>query len=63
MLPNLGMASLQSYLIDIMMMGNLASKERTVSEMEVLLYSAGWKISNIKRSTGSLWAYTIAAPI
>ncbi|KAH9888541.1 S-adenosyl-L-methionine-dependent methyltransferase [Cubamyces lactineus] len=63
LLPNLGMANLQSYLIGIMMMGYLAAKERTVSEMESLLQSTGWRISTIKRSTGSLWAYTIATPI
>ncbi|KAI0324796.1 S-adenosyl-L-methionine-dependent methyltransferase [Cubamyces sp. BRFM 1775] len=63
LLPNFGVANLQTYLIGIMMMGYLAAKERTVSEMEELLLSAGWKVNNVHRSVGSLWAYTTAEPV
>ncbi|OJT12731.1 Sterigmatocystin 8-O-methyltransferase [Trametes pubescens] len=62
-LPNLGVANVHGYLIDIMMMGMFGAKERTVSEMSELALSAGWKVTDIRRSPGSLWAYTTAVPV
>ncbi|KAI0666975.1 S-adenosyl-L-methionine-dependent methyltransferase [Trametes maxima] len=62
LLPNLGMANLHGYLIDIMIMNFGAAKERTVDEMSELALSSGWKITDIRRSPGSLWAYTTAVP-
>ncbi|KAI0364842.1 S-adenosyl-L-methionine-dependent methyltransferase [Pilatotrama ljubarskyi] len=63
LLPNLGVANIHGYLIDIMMMGMFGAKERTVNEMSELALSAGWKIQTIRRSPGSLWAYTTAVPV
>ncbi|KAI0712846.1 O-methyltransferase [Cerioporus squamosus] len=63
LLPNLGRASANGYLLDISMLGMLAAKERTYRELDVLLRSAGWQISRVKRAVGSLWAYTAAEPI
>ncbi|KAI0359496.1 S-adenosyl-L-methionine-dependent methyltransferase [Trametes cingulata] len=63
LLPNLGVANIHGYLIDIMMMGMFGAKERTVKEMSELALSAGWKIETIRRSPGSLWAYTTAVPV
>ncbi|OSC97043.1 S-adenosyl-L-methionine-dependent methyltransferase [Trametes coccinea BRFM310] len=62
-LPNLGVANIHGYLIDVMMMGMFGAKERTVAEMTELTLSAGWKITDIRRSSGSLWAYTTAVPV
>lgn len=46
------------------MMGMFNGQERTVDEMRVLVLSAGWKITEIRRSTpGSVWAYTTAIPV
>ncbi len=45
------------------MMGMFGAKERTVSEMSELALSAGWKVTDIRRSPGSLWAYTTAVPV
>ncbi|KAI0653621.1 S-adenosyl-L-methionine-dependent methyltransferase [Cubamyces menziesii] len=63
LLPNLGMANMPGYLIDIMMMTLLAAGERTVDEMCVLMQPVGWKIECVRRSPGSLWAYTICVPV
>ncbi|KAI0628454.1 S-adenosyl-L-methionine-dependent methyltransferase [Trametes polyzona] len=62
-LPNLGVANIHGYLIDIMMMGMFGAKERTVSEMSELALSAGWKVTDVRRAPGSLWAYTTAVPV
>ncbi|KAI0827576.1 S-adenosyl-L-methionine-dependent methyltransferase [Trametes gibbosa] len=62
-LPNLGVANIHGYLIDIMMTGMFGAKERTVNEMSELALSAGWKVTDIRRSPGSLWAYTTAVPV
>ncbi|TFK81004.1 S-adenosyl-L-methionine-dependent methyltransferase [Polyporus arcularius HHB13444] len=63
LLPNLGRASANGYLLDISMLGMMNAKERTYREMDALLRSAGWQISRVKRAVGSLWAYTAAEPI
>ncbi|KAI0644813.1 S-adenosyl-L-methionine-dependent methyltransferase [Trametes meyenii] len=63
LLANLGIANIHGYLIDVMMMGMFGAKERTVGEMSALLLSAGWKIVDIRRSPGSVWAYTTAVPV
>ncbi|KAI0324802.1 S-adenosyl-L-methionine-dependent methyltransferase [Cubamyces sp. BRFM 1775] len=63
LLANLGAANLQPYLLDLMMTAMLAGKERTMAEMAELLLSAGWKMSQVRRSAASLWAYTIAVPV
>ncbi|KAI0682015.1 S-adenosyl-L-methionine-dependent methyltransferase [Earliella scabrosa] len=63
LLPNLGRASSNGYILDISMLGMFNAKERTYREMDALTQSAGWKISRVKRAVGSLWAYTAAEPI
>ncbi|KAI0630028.1 S-adenosyl-L-methionine-dependent methyltransferase [Trametes polyzona] len=63
LLPNLGKASANGYLLDISMLGIFDAKERTFREMDALTQAAGWKITNVKRAVGSLWAYTTAVPI
>ncbi|KAI0653625.1 S-adenosyl-L-methionine-dependent methyltransferase [Cubamyces menziesii] len=63
LLANLGAASLRPYLLDLTMTAILAGKERTMDEMATLLLSAGWKMTEVKRSPTSLWAYTIAVPV
>lgn len=45
------------------MLGLFDAKERTYREMDALTQSAGWKITDVKRAVGSLWAYTTAAPV
>ncbi|OSC96294.1 S-adenosyl-L-methionine-dependent methyltransferase [Trametes coccinea BRFM310] len=63
LLPNLGKASANGYILDVSMLGLFDAKERTYREMDALAQSAGWKIINVKRAVGSLWAYTTAVPI
>ncbi|OJT06906.1 Sterigmatocystin 8-O-methyltransferase [Trametes pubescens] len=63
LLPNLGRASANGYILDISMLGLFDAKERTYREMDALTQSAGWKITDVKRAVGSLWAYTTAAPV
>ncbi|KAI0761083.1 S-adenosyl-L-methionine-dependent methyltransferase [Trametes elegans] len=63
LLPNLGKASANGYILDISMLGLFDAKERTYREMDALTQSAGWKITSVKRAVGSLWAYTTAVPI
>ncbi|KAI1787799.1 S-adenosyl-L-methionine-dependent methyltransferase [Ganoderma leucocontextum] len=63
LLPNLGVANLHGYLMDILMMGLFDAKERTVDEMTALAFVAGWKIVEIRRTPGSMWAYTTAVPV
>ena len=83
LLPNLGIANIHGYLVDIMvrvrlratgnifpysvgcnqMMGTFDAKERTEDEMAALVLSAGWQIAEIRRTPGSVWAYTTAVPI
>ncbi|KAL7277477.1 hypothetical protein ACG7TL_008398 [Trametes sanguinea] len=60
LLPNLGIANLHGYLMDILMMSIFGAKERTVAEIAELASAAGWKVANIRRSPGSVWAYTTA---
>ncbi|RPD58012.1 S-adenosyl-L-methionine-dependent methyltransferase [Lentinus tigrinus ALCF2SS1-7] len=63
LLPNLGKGNVHGYLIDIMMMGMFNAREKTVAEMSALLLSAGWKVTDIRRTPGNLWAYTTAVPV
>ncbi|TBU37557.1 O-methyltransferase [Dichomitus squalens] len=63
LLPNLGRASANGYILDITMLGRFDAKERTFREMDVLARSAGWRIVRVKRAVGSLWAYIIAEPL
>lgn len=63
LLPNLGKANVHGYLADIVMMGMFGAQERTVDEMKALALSAGWKVTEIRRTPGSLWAYTTAVPV
>ena len=39
------------------------AKERTVAEMIELALSAGWKVTEIRRNPGALWAYTTCVPV
>ncbi|KAI0761043.1 S-adenosyl-L-methionine-dependent methyltransferase [Trametes elegans] len=63
LLPNLGMANLHEYLVDISMLSIAAAQERTEHEMANLTLAAGWKVVEVRRSPGSLWAYTTAVPV
>ncbi|KAI1787762.1 S-adenosyl-L-methionine-dependent methyltransferase [Ganoderma leucocontextum] len=63
LLPNLGHASLNGYILDMTMMAMFTAKERTYREMDALTQSAGWKISRVKRAVGSLWAYITVVPV
>ncbi|KAM5545249.1 hypothetical protein V8D89_001360 [Ganoderma adspersum] len=63
LLPNLGVGSMHGYFTDILMMGMFHAKERTVDELSALMLSAGWKIVEIRRTPGSMWAYTTAVPV
>ncbi|KAI0644809.1 hypothetical protein C8Q79DRAFT_1010960 [Trametes meyenii] len=64
LLPNLGVANIHGYLIDILMLNVFGgAKERNVGEMSELALSAGWMVTDIRRSPGSLWAYTTAVPV
>ena len=44
-------------------MGMFNAREKTVAEMSALLLSAGWKVTDIRRTPGNLWAYTTAVPV
>ncbi|KAI0762982.1 hypothetical protein C8Q74DRAFT_1220761 [Fomes fomentarius] len=48
----------QSPYVLLQMLGVFDPKEHTVDEMKL---SAGWKVTEIRRELGSLWAYIIAA--
>ncbi|KAI0827532.1 S-adenosyl-L-methionine-dependent methyltransferase [Trametes gibbosa] len=63
LLPNLGKASANGFILDITMMGLFDAKERTYREMDALTEATGWKITEVKRAVGSLWAYTTAVPV
>ena len=39
------------------------AKERTVDEMTAVTLSSGWKIVEVRRTPGSMWAYTTAVPM
>lgn len=45
------------------MMDMFNAKERTVDELTALMLSAGWKIVEVRRTPGSIWAYTTAMPV
>ncbi|KAI0373418.1 S-adenosyl-L-methionine-dependent methyltransferase [Pilatotrama ljubarskyi] len=63
LLPNLGVANIHGYLLDILMMALFGSKERTINEMTELALSTGWKIETVKRPPGSLMTYITAIPV
>ncbi|KAI1787144.1 S-adenosyl-L-methionine-dependent methyltransferase [Ganoderma leucocontextum] len=75
LLPNLNISNIHGYLIDIMvllthgpvtsmyMMGMAYAKERTVDEMTALTLSVRWKIVEIQRTPGSMWAHTTAVSV
>ncbi|KAI0820083.1 S-adenosyl-L-methionine-dependent methyltransferase [Trametes gibbosa] len=63
LLPNLGRASANGYILDISMLCCFDAKERTYREVETLMQATGWKITDVKRAVGSLWAYTTAVPV
>lgn len=45
------------------MLGLFDAKERTYREIDALTQATGWKITEVKRAVGSLWAYTTAVPV
>ena len=45
------------------MMDMFNAKEHTVDELTALMLSAGWKIVEVRRTPGSIWAYTTAMPV
>lgn len=45
------------------MLGLFDAKERTVDEMKALVLFAGWKVTEMRREPGSLWAYVTAIPV
>ncbi|RPD57857.1 S-adenosyl-L-methionine-dependent methyltransferase [Lentinus tigrinus ALCF2SS1-7] len=63
LLPNLGKGNVHGYLLDIVMMGMFNAREKTTAEMSALLLSAGWKVTDIRRTPGNVWAYTTAVPV
>ncbi|PIL29532.1 hypothetical protein GSI_08340 [Ganoderma sinense ZZ0214-1] len=63
LMPNLGVANILGYFMDLFMMGVFDAKERTANEMAALTLSAGWKIVEVRRAPGSIWAYTTAVPV
>ncbi|KAM5545245.1 hypothetical protein V8D89_001356 [Ganoderma adspersum] len=63
LLPNLGVANIEGYLIDNTMMCVFGAKERTVDEMTTVMLASGWKIVEVRRTPGSLWAYMTAVPV
>ncbi|RPD57862.1 S-adenosyl-L-methionine-dependent methyltransferase [Lentinus tigrinus ALCF2SS1-6] len=63
LLPNLGKGNVHGYLLDIMMMGMFNAREKTTAEMSALLLSAGWKVTDVRRTPGNLWGYTTAVPV
>ncbi|KAI1787760.1 S-adenosyl-L-methionine-dependent methyltransferase [Ganoderma leucocontextum] len=63
LLPNLGKAYAAGYHADMLMYAVLGGKERTLREMSEITSAAGWKIANLKRAEGGLWAYNTLVPV
>ena len=38
-------------------------KERTLREISAITTAAGWKIADLKRAEGGVWAYTALVPV
>ncbi|KAH9925845.1 S-adenosyl-L-methionine-dependent methyltransferase [Epithele typhae] len=62
LLPNLGRASANGYLLDGAMIGMLNANERTYEEVAARAGEAGWQVKEVKRAKGSLWSYITCAP-
>ena len=45
------------------MLGMFDAKERTLDEITALMLSMGWKIVDVRRTPGSVWAYMTAVPV
>ena len=45
------------------MLGMFDAKECTLDEMTALTLSTGWKIVDVRRTPGSVWAYMTAVPV
>ncbi|PPR01314.1 hypothetical protein CVT24_006347 [Panaeolus cyanescens] len=63
LLPNLGKASANVYWMDMTMQTMFNAQERTLREMVNLASSAGWKITRVSRTPGSLFGYMVAIPV
>lgn len=62
LLPNLGKASANAYWMDMTMQVMFNAQERTLREIVGLAASAGWKVTRVTKSTGSLFGYIVAVP-
>ncbi|KAL4080019.1 hypothetical protein V8B97DRAFT_2002489 [Scleroderma yunnanense] len=63
LLPNLGKASANSYSMGILMHTTFNGKERTLRELCALALSAGWRVTRMTRSNGSLFVHLVCEPI
>ncbi|KAF8965428.1 hypothetical protein BDZ97DRAFT_781639 [Flammula alnicola] len=63
LLPNLGKASSNVYLMDLTMQVVFNAQERTLREMVALTLSAGWKVVKVTKSPGSLFGHMVAVPV
>ncbi|KAI0326179.1 S-adenosyl-L-methionine-dependent methyltransferase [Cubamyces sp. BRFM 1775] len=64
LLPNFGKAAICGYLVDIMMMTMMNSRERTLEEMREMVLDAGWKIVSVDLSSPPIaWGYLVAVPV
>ncbi|KIJ64089.1 hypothetical protein HYDPIDRAFT_91366, partial [Hydnomerulius pinastri MD-312] len=63
LLPNLGKASANVYWMDLLMHITFNGKERTLREFCALALSAGWRVTRMTRSDGSLFAHLVCEPV
>ncbi|EMD36158.1 hypothetical protein CERSUDRAFT_51961 [Gelatoporia subvermispora B] len=63
LLPNLGKANANAYWLDLTMRVTFNSQERTLREIAALTLTAGWKVVQVTRSEGSLFAHITAVPV
>ncbi|KIY72579.1 hypothetical protein CYLTODRAFT_449741 [Cylindrobasidium torrendii FP15055 ss-10] len=62
LLPNLGRASSHGYWMDLTMQATFNGKERTLRETVTLAASAGWKVTEFNKISGSIFGHVVAIP-
>ncbi|TFK70271.1 S-adenosyl-L-methionine-dependent methyltransferase, partial [Pluteus cervinus] len=62
LLANLGKSSAIAYWMDLTMQVTFNGQERTLREVVALTASAGWKVTKVVHTAGSLFGYLIAEP-
>ncbi|KAI0695252.1 hypothetical protein BC835DRAFT_965073 [Cytidiella melzeri] len=63
LLANLGKATAHAYWLDLTMRAMFNSQERTLREFCALTLAAGWRITQVMRSEGSVFCHLTAVPV